>query len=114
MLTFNSYSIQNYCLAIYHLITTKAEFVLTNKATDITALSACQQEEEDTRMMHHAAEQGHTNAYLRTVDSDVVVLAISLCLHQVRSIALRVLTLGKANKNIPVHYVSHMLGHLTL
>jgi len=83
----------------YHLFTTKAEFVITNKATDITALSARQQEEEDTRMMHHAAGQGHTKTYLRTVDSNMVVLAISL---------------GKANKNIPVHYVSHMLGHLTL
>ena len=29
--------------------------------------------------LHHAAEQGHTKAYLRTVDSDVVVLAINLC-----------------------------------
>jgi len=31
-------------------------------------------------MLHlrHAAKQGHTKAYLRTVDSDVVVLAINL------------------------------------
>ena len=33
--------------------------------------------------LHHAAEQGHTKAYLRTVDSDVVVLAINLC-HDIR------------------------------
>ena len=26
--------------------------------------------------LHHAAEQGHTKAYLRTVDTDVVILAI--------------------------------------
>ena len=62
----------------YQLLTTKAYIVLSSKATDLTALTPCQQEEADTRMMlhlHHAAEQGHTKAYLRTVDSDVVVLA---------------------------------------
>lgn len=65
----------------YHLLTTKANLVLSNKPTDIEALSPCQQEEADTRMMlhlHHAAEQGHTKAYLWTVDSDAVVLVIHL------------------------------------
>ncbi|XP_076158119.1 uncharacterized protein LOC143140875 [Alosa pseudoharengus] len=65
----------------YHLLTTKANLVLSNKPTDLEALSPCQQEEADTRMMlhlRHTAEQGHTKAYLRTVDSDVVVLAINL------------------------------------
>ncbi len=37
----------------YHLLTIKADIVLSNKATDITALSPCQQEEADTRMMLH-------------------------------------------------------------
>lgn len=63
--------------SVFHLITTKADLVLSNKATDLTALSPCQQEEADTRMMlhlHHAAAQGHQKAYMRTVDSDVVVL----------------------------------------
>ena len=62
----------------YHLLTTKADIVLSNKPTDLSDLSPCQQEEADTRMMlhlRHAADQGHTKAYLRTVDSDVVVLA---------------------------------------
>ena len=47
----------------------------------MTALSPCQQEEADTRMMlhlYHAAGQGHSKAFLRTVDSDVVVLAINI------------------------------------
>ena len=62
----------------YHLLTTKADIVLSNKPTDLSDLSPCRQEEADTRMMlhlHHAADHGHTKAYLRTVDSDVVVLA---------------------------------------
>ena len=64
----------------YQLLTTKADLVLSNKATDLTALTPCQQEEADTRMMlhlHHAAEQGHTKAYIRILDSDAVVLAIN-------------------------------------
>lgn len=51
----------------YQLLTTKANFVLSNKPTDIETLSPCQQEEADTRMtlhLGHAAEQGHTKAYL--------------------------------------------------
>ena len=27
--------------------------------------------------LHHAAQQGHAEVYLRTVDSDVVVLAVN-------------------------------------
>ena len=57
----------------------KADIVLSIKPTDLSDLSPCQQEEADTRMMlhlRHAVDQGRTKAYLRTVDSDVVVLAI--------------------------------------
>ena len=60
----------------YHLLTTKADIVLSNKATDITALSPRQQEEADTRVMfhlRHAATQGHIEDYVRALDSDVVV-----------------------------------------
>jgi len=64
----------------YHLLTTKAGIAPSNKATDITAVSPCQQEEADTRMkllLRHAAMQGHTKVYARTVDIDVVVLTIN-------------------------------------
>ena len=74
----------------YELLTTNADLVLSNKPTDMTALSPCQQEEADTRMMlhlYHAAGQGHSKAFLRTVDSDVVVLAINI-FHQLRLSAL--------------------------
>jgi len=65
----------------YHLLTTKADMVLSNKPTDLSDLSPCRQEEADTRtMLHlcHAADQGHTKVYLSTVDSDVVMLATHL------------------------------------
>ena len=51
----------------YELLTTNADLVLSNKPTDMTALSPCQQEESDTRMMlhlYHAAGQGHSKAFL--------------------------------------------------
>jgi len=54
--------------------------VFSNKPTDLTALSPCKQE-ADTRMMLHLrrdAQQGHAKAYLRTVDSDIVVLAVNV------------------------------------
>ena len=97
----------------YHLLTTKADIVLSNKPTDLSDLSPCQQEEADTRMMlhlRHAADQGHTKAYLRTVDSDVVVLAT----HFSHVLGLSELWIGfgsgKKYKDIPIHHISEMLG----
>ena len=99
--------------SVFHLITTKADLVLGKKATDMTALSPCQQDEADTRMMlhlHHAAVQGHQKAYMRTVISDVVVLAINL-FHELGLSELWVgYGTGKTYKEIPVHHISQMLG----
>ena len=56
-----------------------------------------------------AAKQGHTKAFLRTVDSDVVVLAINF-----QELGLSELWIGfgsgKAYKDIPIHHISQMLG----
>ena len=65
--------------ARYLLLTTKAESVLSNRHTDITNLAPCQHEEADTRLtlhLNHAAQNGHRKAYIRTVDTDAVVLAM--------------------------------------
>ena len=97
----------------YQLLTTKADLVLSNTPIDLTALCPCQQEEADTRMMlhlRHAAEQGHTKAYLRTVDSDVVVLAINF-FHELGLSELWIgFGTGKQYKDIPIHYISQSLG----
>ena len=61
------------------LLTTRFETVLSNMPCDVTKLQQCNHSEADTRiLLHlaHAAEQGHTTAYVRTVSSDVVILAI--------------------------------------
>ena len=63
-------------------------------------------------MLHlcHAAEQDHTKAYLRTVDTDVVVLAI----HHFHELNLSELWIGlgsgKTFREIPIHHISQQLG----
>ena len=98
--------------ARYHL-TTKGKLVLSNQPTNVTALSPCHQEEADTRMLlhlQHAAVQGHTKAYLRTVDTDVVVLAI----YHFHELGLTELWVGfgsgKTFKEIPIHHICQQLG----
>ena len=65
-------------------------------------------------MLHvcHAVQQCHTKAYLRTVDSDVVVLAINLRVFG--NMGLSELWIGfgvgKTYKNIPIHHIMQMLG----
>ena len=63
----------------YLLVTTKKEDVLTNKFLDVSSIKNTDQDEADTRIilhLWHAVENGHTAAYVRTVDSDIVVLCI--------------------------------------
>ena len=63
----------------YHLLSTKGEVVLCNKPIDLSRVSASDHEEADSRMILHlfdAAIASHQKAFLRTVDSDVVVMCI--------------------------------------
>ncbi|KAL8579778.1 hypothetical protein ACOMHN_066426 [Nucella lapillus] len=98
----------------YHLITTKDDCVLTNMEIDTSTLCPCSHEEADTRMMlhlRHAADEGHTNAFLRTVDSDVVVLAVSLFGDLGLSELLWIgYGTGKKYRDIPVHQVAAGMG----
>lgn len=82
--------------------------MLSNKPTDLSAVSPCKQEEADTRMMlhlRHATQQGHAKVYLRTVDSDVVVLAVNFF----QELGLEQLCIGfgsgKTYKDIPIHHI---------
>ena len=63
-------------------------------------------------MLHlrHATMQGHTEAYVRTVDSDVVVLTINI-FHELGLSELWVgFGIGKWYKDIPIHHISQLLG----
>ena len=49
-----------------------------------TSIAPCTQEEADTRIFVHvsdAVNQGHSRVMIRTVDSDVLVLAIAAVQH---------------------------------
>ena len=87
--------------------------VLSNRTSDVATLSPCQQEEADTWMMlhlYHAATQGYSKAYLRTVDSHVVVLGI-YHFHQMRLSELWIgFGPGKTFRDIPIHQICEHLG----
>jgi len=66
------------------LVITDGDAVLSKPSLpDTSGLSPCSHEEADTRMMlhaAHAAHTGHNKITIRTVDTDVVVLAVALAL----------------------------------
>ena len=95
------------------LLSTNQESVLSNKQHDVSALRPCNHTEADTRIMlnlAHAAQQRHQVALVRTVDSDVVILAI----HFFSSLGLSQLWVclgsGKKIRDIPIHSLSAQLG----
>ena len=87
--------------------------MLFNKEQDISGLKPFNDTEADTRiLLHlaHAANQGHQIALVRTVYSDVVILAI----HWFASLGLSELWVclgtGKKIRDIPIHTLSAQLG----
>ncbi|KAL8570748.1 hypothetical protein ACOMHN_006898 [Nucella lapillus] len=82
---------------------------------DMTGLHPCNHTKADTRIilhLAHAAQQGHQVALVRTVDSDVVILAI----HFFTTLGLSQLWIclgsGKKMRDIPIHAISTQLGQL--
>ena len=95
------------------LLSTHFETVLSNRHCDLATLQPCNHSEADTRiLLHlaHAAEQGHTTAYVRTVDSDIVVLTVRFF----ETLGLSELWVGfgtgKKYRDIPVHTICSKLG----
>ena len=63
------------------VITTYGQDVRCTSPRETVSLSPCTHEEADTRMLLHAADavqQGDRKILLRTVDTDVLVLAVSV------------------------------------
>ncbi|KAG7176822.1 hypothetical protein Hamer_G000003 [Homarus americanus] len=82
---------------------------------DTANLAPCNHEEADTRMMVHAAdalECGHRRILIRTVDTDVVILAVALA--NERSEVLDELWLtfgtGKNRRYVAAHQIAKTLG----
>ena len=60
------------------VVTDGEQVICVPQQEDVNSLAPCNQEEADTRMMlhvAHAAQHGHHQIQVRTVDTDVVVLA---------------------------------------
>ena len=94
------------------ILSTSNECVLSNSQYDVSGLQPCNHTEADTRiMLHiaHAAKQGHQVA-LRTVDSDVVVIAIRFFTSLGMSQLWVCLGSGKKIRDIPIHILSAQLG----
>ena len=92
------------------LLSTNQESVLSNKQHDVSGLQPCNHTEADTRiMLHlaHAAQQHHHQvAVVRTVDTDVVILAIHFFLSLGLSQLWVCLGSGKKMRDIPIHTLS--------
>jgi len=66
-------------LAGKQLVITDRDAVLSKPPLlDTTGLAPCTHQEADSRMMLHAAHAGHSKITIRTVDTDVVILAVAL------------------------------------
>ena len=91
-------------------MSTYGDSVISTSGNDFVA---CTHEEADTRIMIHVADcasQGHTKVCIRTVDTDVVALAVSV----LNTIALSELWLafgaGKSFRYIAAHSIASNLG----
>ena len=98
-----------------HIIATYGEEVLCNKKYDSARLQPCQHEEADTRMILHlmdATKNGCRRALLRTVDTNVVTLAIA-SISQLNADEVWVaFGVGKYFRYIPAHEIAAALGPL--
>ena len=95
------------------LIRTESAKVLSNKPFDVSPLQPCNDAEADTRIilhLAHASSQGHDNAFVRTVDIEIVVLAIAFY----EQLGLSELWIGfgsgKSYRDIPVHSIHAQFG----
>ena len=96
------------------LLTTVSESVLANKhSTDILSLQPCNHSEEDSYIILHlvdASRQGHDQAHVWTVDSNVVVLTIAFFEELHFSKLWIGFGSGKSYKDIRLHELHAVLG----
>ena len=95
------------------VITTHHVDVLCTNRQDVLGLAPCTHEEADTRMFLHledAVQQGHDKVSIRTVDTDVVVLAITSAQRLNISELWIAFGAGKSFRFIPAHEIARALG----
>ena len=103
-------------LADKQLVITDGDDVMSKPPIpDTAALAPCNHEEADSRIMLHAAHAAHHNGYkkilIRTVDTDVVVLAVALArtLEEEAEVWVSFGT-GKAFRFLAAHQMARALG----
>lgn len=80
---------------------------------DTDAIEPCSHEEADTRMMVHindAVSGGHTRIMVRTADTDVVVITVSIMHHLNLPEIWIAFGVGKHFRYIPIHEIACILG----
>ena len=80
---------------------------------DVSAIQCCNHEEADTRIIlhcYHAGLSGCKNVCIRTVDTDVVILAISFFAHLSLSELWIHFGVGRNARYLAVHEISASLG----
>ena len=85
----------------------------SQSVADFDTIMPCNHQEADSRIflhLSHAAQQGHSKAFIRTVDSDVVIIAVG----HFGNLGVMELWIGfgtgKAFQHIPVHEITQTLG----
>ena len=95
------------------LLATNGSDVLCIPARDTSCLAPCDHEEADTRIMVHLADavnKGYRKILIRTVDTDVVVLAVAATSKlEIEELWVAFGT-SKSFRNIPVHEIARSLG----
>lgn len=96
------------------IYTTHGEGVLSStKRTDMCILAPCTHEEADTRLMLHvldASSSGHKRIKIRSNDTDVIVLAISVANTLPADEVWVTYGSGKNVQHIPAHAIATYLG----
>ena len=98
------------------LISTKDTTAVSTPPTDnLASISPCSHEEADTRIFVHVADQttkGYKRVVIRTTDSDVVVIGVSVMQHLAELCELWIaFGCGKNFRYIPVHTIANLLGN---
>lgn len=95
------------------VVTTSGQNVLCNLPRDLTSLAPCNHEEADSRIILHLADavnQGSKKVLLRTVDTDVVVLAVAAAVQiNIQELWVAFGT-GRNLRYIPAHEIATSLG----
>ena len=95
------------------LVFTLKEGVVCYPARETLMLAPCSHEEADTRMMVHvadAAASGYSSIPIRTVDTDVVALAVAVFGEVEVSELWIMFGTGKNQRMLPIHEIAKKLG----